>query len=228
MFRLFAVILLSGIPVHSTPLAAAPATTTDRTGEVLAVAGRVNAQAADLPARRLQRGDAVYTPERIVTGKRASIEIRFSDGGRLQLGPESEFELTRYDWREDAAAFTVRITKGVFRLVTGLIARRDPERYLAGMLTVSIGVRGTDFAGETDGQSARVVLLESEDGAPAAIEVWNDYGRVRIDQAGYGTEIPDTHSPPSPPRHMRLEGVSNLARTLGQVQRLQMPRPPQR
>ncbi|MCZ6802588.1 MAG: hypothetical protein O7D86_01265 [Proteobacteria bacterium] len=57
------------------------------------------------------------------------------------------------------------------------------------------------------------------------IEVYNEFGSVIIDEAGYGTEIPDEFSPPSPPRRMRLRTITNLMRSLQSIQRINTPRP---
>lgn len=200
----------------------------ERAGEVQRAYGSVQAQSLGAAPRALQRGDALYAQDRVYTGRRSGVDIRFSDGGRLQLGAHAEFELAGYRWQDQAGAFALRVSKGVFRLVSGLIGRYNRDQYNVNVGVATIGIRGTDFAGEVIGESARVVLLEAEDGAPTAIEVSNAYGSVLIDQPGYGTEIPDAHSPPSAPRRMRLEGVHNLMRSIGQVQRLPLQRTPPR
>ena len=56
-----------------------------------------------------------------------------------------------------------------------------------------------------------------------AVEVANAFGSVVLDEAGYGTEIPDANSPPSPPRRMRLRSITNLTRTLQSVGRIRLP-----
>ena len=53
--------------------------------------------------------------------------------------------------------------------------------------------------------SAKVALLEPEKaGAGSAIVVENQFGSVVIDKPGYGTEIPDEKSPPSPVKRCRF------------------------
>jgi hypothetical protein len=59
-----------------------------------------------------------------------------------------------------------------------------------------------------------VVLLEPERGGGSAIVVENKFGSVVIDQPGYGTEIPDEKSPPSPVRRMQLRTLDNLLRVI--------------
>ena len=90
----------------------------------------------------------------------------------------------------------------------------------------TIGIRGTTVGGEVVGEAATIVLLEGDEpGAPSAIEVGNDYGRVILDETGYGTHVPDAHSPPSPPRRMSLRTIESLVRNLNSIQRNAVPRP---
>jgi hypothetical protein len=115
----------------------------------------------------------------------------------------------------------------VFRVATGAIARLRPRAFRVATPTATIGIRGTQFGGETDGARALVVLLEPERGAEAgAIVVSNAFGSVEIEEPGFGTEIPDAASPPSPPRRMQLRAVDNLVRSFSNLQRLQVPRLP--
>jgi hypothetical protein len=69
--------------------------------------------------------------------------------------------------------------------------------------------------GKTVDASAKVALLEPEgaDG-PTAIVVENQFGSVLIDKPGYGTEIPDEKSPPSPVQRMQLRTIDNVLRAI--------------
>lgn len=185
-----------------------------------------HAQAPGAPARKLATGDPVYAAERIRTGAGTALQIEFTDKGRFTLGPNAEFEVSRYSHASGGEeAFYSRVLKGAFRFVTGLIARKERQNLQVGVVVATIGIRGTHFEGEVierqekDGQtvdaSARVVLLEPEgsDGG-SAILVENRFGSVVIDQPGYGTEIPDEKSPPSPVRRMQLRTLDNLLRVI--------------
>jgi hypothetical protein len=69
------------------------------------------------------------------------------------------------------------------------------------------------------------MLLEPEGEArPTSIEVSNAFGSVVIDEPGFGTEVPDANSPPSPPRRMQLRAVQNLMRSLQSISRIRTPR----
>jgi hypothetical protein len=63
--------------------------------------------------------------------------------------------------------------------------------------------------------SAKVALLEPEasDGGNAIV-VENKFGSVVIDKPGFGTEIPDEKSPPSPVKRMQLRTIDNVLRSL--------------
>jgi hypothetical protein len=89
----------------------------------------------------------------------------------------------------------------------------------------TIGIRGTHVEGEVterqvkDGQtvdaSAKVALLEPEGADPHnAIIVENKFGSVVVDKPGYGTEIPDEKSPPSPVQRMQLRTIDNVLRAI--------------
>lgn len=205
--------------------AAAPAI-----GKVARITGSQlgNAEAPGAPARKLAAGDPVFASERIRTGAGTVLQIEFTDKSRFVLGPNSEFEVGRYSYASGGAAddaFHSRFIKGAFRFVTGLIARSPSKNMTVSVSVATIGIRGTQVEGEvTDrlekgGQtvdaSAKVVLLEPEGShTGSAIVVENKFGSVVIDKPGYGTEIPDEKSPPSPVKRMQLRTIDNLMRSI--------------
>jgi hypothetical protein len=188
-----------------------------------------SAQAPGGPVRKLAEGDPVFAGERIRTGAGTALQIEFTDKSRFTLGPNAEFEVERYFQAAGGSsgeeAFTSRVFKGAFRFVSGLIARRKHENVRVITAVATIGIRGTHFEGEvserqekggkTVDASAKVALLEPEGSdAGNAIVVENKFGSVVIDKPGYGTEIPDEKSPPSPVKRMQLRTIDNLLRTL--------------
>jgi hypothetical protein len=183
-----------------------------------------HAQAPGAPARKLTAGDPVYAGERIRTGAGTVLQIEFTDNSRFTLGPNAEFEVARYGYGSGEEAFYSKVIKGAFRFVTGLIARKERKNVQVGVLVATIGIRGTQVEGEVserqekDGRmvdaSAKVVLLEPEGSDDHAIIVENQFGSVVVDKPGYGTEIPDEKSPPSPVRRMQLRTIDNLLRVI--------------
>jgi hypothetical protein len=198
-------------------------------GQVSKMTGNNVAEARqpDGTARKLGVGDAVYSGEHIWTDKSTSVNIQFADESRFSLGPNTEFVIEKFKYKQgaDEDAFHSRILKGVFRFVSGLIAHAKGRDMTVHARVATIGIRGTQVEGEVidrqekDGAtvdaSAKIVLLEPEEaGKQTSIVVSNEFGSVVIDKPGYGTEIPDEKSPPSPVRKMQLHTIENVLRAL--------------
>jgi hypothetical protein len=198
-------------------------------GQVSKMTGNNVAEARqpDGSARKLGVGDSIYSGEHIWTDKGTSVHIQFADESKFSLGPNTEFVIEKFKYAKGGEddAFHSRIVKGVFRFVSGLIAHGKGRDMQVRARVATIGIRGTQVEGEvTDRQekdgttvdaSAKIVLLEpEEEGKATSIVVSNEFGSVVIDKPGYGTEIPDEKSPPSPVRKMQLRTVENVLRAL--------------
>jgi hypothetical protein len=210
-------------------IVALPAHAAVSAGKVKSIRGSATATTRTAEPRELQKGAQVFAGEKIDTGSRSFVLLEFADKTRFALGQNSTMEVNEFVYKGSAEEDTLatRVLKGAFRFVSGLISKRKP-RSMAVRLGViaTIGLRGTTVAGEVDGDTAQVVLMDPEDpDRPTAIEVFNDFGAVTIDEPGFGTDIPDANSPPSPPRRMKLRTIENLMRTLQSVGRVSVPRP---
>src|SRR6266705_1843103 len=173
--------------------------------------------------------DSPFEGERSRPGAGKVLQIEFTDKSRITLGRNAEFEVERYFQAAGGVsgeeAFHTRVLKGAFRYVSGLIARNKRQNVRITVAVATIGIRGTHFEGEvterqekggkTVDASAKVALLEPEGSdAGNAIVVENKFGSVVIDKPGFGTEIPDEKSPPSPVKRMQLRTIDNLLRVL--------------
>jgi len=192
--------------------------------------GVVGAIAGDQPPRRLDTGATIASGERIQVGADSNVTLRFRDESRFDIGARGVLVVDRFETgkKPEESAFVTRILKGSFRFVTGLIAKTRPSSMRVVMPVATIGIRGTNVAGEADETSAKVILLEPEDDPrrSTAVEVSNQFGSVLIDQPGFGTEIPDQFSPPSPVRRMQVRQVEDLLRAIrSSGMRMQPPRP---
>ncbi|MEX2517449.1 MAG: FecR family protein [Gammaproteobacteria bacterium] len=196
-------------------------------GSVTELKGSASAQRADEPERELSVGADIHVDDIINTAADATIKLRFADDTQFELGSNASFRVDAYDFDAgaDSGGFSARVLKGAFRFVTGLVARKEPQSFQVQTAVATIGIRGTHVIGEADATSSTVILLAGEDGSVGAINVSNEFGAVDIDQADYGTEIPDEFSPPSPPRRMQMNTIQNLTRGLQNIQRMNIPRP---
>lgn len=201
-----------------------------RAGGISRITGEAVAQArsGDGSVRDLAQGAAVYSGDTISTGKDTTLDILFEDGSRFSLGQGSALVVDKFVYsngNKTGDSFHSHILKGLFRFVSGLIAKSQSRDMTVGVSVGTIGIRGTHVQGEVserqekDGvrvdASARVMLLEpEEEGKQTAIVVSNEFGSVVVDQPGYGTEIPDEKSPPSPVRRMQLHTIENIQRAM--------------
>jgi len=205
-----------------------PAYAADQAGQVEAVKGTAWGQLHGEQPRKLEEGAPIFTTDTIKTEANSTIQLLFKDQTKFSLGAEAEMNIEKFNDQGSAEekGFSSRVLKGTFRFVTGLIAKEKPEAMEVNTAVATIGIRGTHVAAEATATSATIILMEPEDTSrKTAIEVSNQYGKVDIDEPGYGTEIPDQFSPPSPPRRMRLETINNIMRSMQSIQRINIPRP---
>jgi hypothetical protein len=200
----------------------------DVVGKAIKVSGTVHAKLETQEKRKLSIGKSIFEKDLVTTEKDSSVTLLFSDETRFELGADSSLQVNKYLFEKDAGkdSSSIEVIKGTFRFVSGLIAKQKPESMEVNTSVATIGIRGTNVVGEVNATSATIILVEPEDSSTkTAIEVSNKFGSVTIDEPGYGTEIPDAYSPPSPPRRMSLQTINNLTRSLQSIQRVNMPRP---
>ncbi|MDZ7751305.1 MAG: FecR domain-containing protein [Gammaproteobacteria bacterium] len=207
--------------LSSTALAGNQAVVQELVGEVWAVD-------AEGVRRQLVLGTEVATSETLHTGTGSRVVLAFDDDSRFELGADAAMLVRHYVFkpRDPESRLVTRIFRGAFRFVSGAIARLRGEGMRVELSVATIGIRGTRVAGEADATSARVMLLEPEDD-PArytAIEVSNSFGSVVVDKPGWGTEVPDEYSPPTPPRRMQLDSINRLNRSMQTIRRVITPR----
>jgi len=205
-------------------------------GKVTALEGEAWVDEGFWSKKELEVGSIVYAGDTVQTDDDSRINMRFLDETFFTLGPDAKMTIDAYDEDENAVvSFGASVLRGAFRFVSGLLSKKKPEAMNVQITTATIGVRGTHVAGEvferqeengvvTREASAVVTLLEDENGADTSILVYNDYGSVVVDEPGYGTEIPDEHSPPSPVRRIQLRSIENLMRALRNATRSATPR----
>lgn len=210
-----------------------PADARDVAGKITFLKGEAWVQQG-VARQLLDTGSIIYSGDQIRTGADSNLYLRFLDKTFFALGPQAKMDVETYnDSDDDSGGFAASILRGAFRFVSGLLASEKPEKFTVRVSVGTIGVRGTHVAGEVFERqesdsgvieaSANVMLLEDEDGDATAIEVSNQYGSVVIDEPGFGTEIPDEHSPPSPVRRMQIRSINNLMRAIRNTTRRKLP-----
>ena len=129
-------------------LGTAPAWADIPAGEVIIASGEVIAIQSDSTTRPLQRKSEFYAGETIQTGTDAYAHLKFNDGALLALRADSQFRVDEHHFDVDNAANSstiLSLLKGGLRIITGLVAKQNPDKYKVNTPAGTIGVRGTDF-----------------------------------------------------------------------------------
>jgi hypothetical protein len=145
-----AVLALAAATAQAQPEAAAPAASA-RAGTFKQVQGQAWVGRAE-PRRAAQPGDGLAETDRLSTGTDGSATIVLKDGTALTVGPNSTVDLSRFqfDSTTQQGHLLLDLLRGSVRVVTGLLARINPERFQVQTPTSVVGVRGTDFIVETE------------------------------------------------------------------------------
>jgi hypothetical protein len=133
------------------PVLAQADNSASRAGIVKVVNGDVRIRDA-LGERALKSGDAVFENARLISAKDAYASMILRDGTTLVLGSNSQFEVQKFafDATTQNGNILVNLLQGSMRMLTGLIAKVNPELIQVKTKTLSVGIRGTDFIVETE------------------------------------------------------------------------------
>jgi len=118
-------------------------------GTVQHLSGTLSAQRPDGTARLLSEKSTVREGDVLTTGANTYAQIRFTDGGRITLRPDTQMRIEGYRFEERAPErdnFFFALLKGGLRAITGLISKRgNRDSYRLRTPTATVGIRGTDF-----------------------------------------------------------------------------------
>jgi hypothetical protein len=138
--------ILASILVFALSASSVAATQEDSAGMVVASRGEVIAM-ANGGSRELKQGDFVYVNDEILTSARSFAVLQFTDGAKVTVRPDSTLIIEQYLYAgngEDAA--TLNLVSGGLRVITGAMAKTNPENYKVRTPVALMGVRGTEFS----------------------------------------------------------------------------------
>ena len=149
--------LLAQAQTPATPAPAAPAAAIaadSQAGFLKSVRGNVQLLSAAGTARPASAGDALGAVDRIVTGPDSSASIVLRDDTTLVIGPSSRMDLKEFHFDSTTrdGGLLVSLLRGSMRMITGLIGKTNPDAVRVETQTATIGIRGTDFIVQADGQ----------------------------------------------------------------------------
>ena len=128
--------------LSASTLVAAP----DSTGMVVASRGEVIAL-SNGGSRELKQGDFIYIDDEIMTTNRSFVVLQFEDGAKVTVRPDSTLIIEQYVYNGNADdAAELNLVSGGLRVITGAMAKSNPENYKVRTPVALMGVRGTEFS----------------------------------------------------------------------------------
>ncbi|MYM24895.1 iron dicitrate transport regulator FecR [Duganella sp. FT135W] len=117
-------------------------------GVVVQVSGAMSARSPSGAVKALLVKSEVESGDTLVTSAGAYAVVRFIDNSELALKPGTTVKIDQFAFDEakpeaDHAAYT--LVKGGLRSITGLLGKRNKERFAMKTPSATIGIRGTTF-----------------------------------------------------------------------------------
>ena len=179
---------------------------------------------ADVPIGRMSSGQNVFLGDDITVGADGRLQILLLDETVFTLGANAVMRIDRFVYDPDDSdrnELAATIQSGVFRFVSGQVARLKKGGFNVKLPDATIGVRGTSVAGSigADG-TATIILLGPAPGnalgLPAgAIRVDNALGGVNVTRPGFATTLTAT-APPTAPAKATLEELTKVEAPLAE------------
>jgi hypothetical protein len=129
-------------------------------GEVTLIIGKSSIDRAAGPTEP-QKGGSVQEGDVIRTSDNGHVHIKFIDGARVSVRPNSVFRIHEFKYNpSEPAASVVRLSldSGEARSISGAAAQAAKERFRLNTPLVAIGVKGTDFVTQVSKDVIRVTV----------------------------------------------------------------------
>jgi hypothetical protein len=117
-------------------------------GTVVNLSGPLMAKKGDGTVKVLALRSEVEQGDTLVAERNTYAQIKFIDNSEVTLKPNTTFKIDAFAYDEkkpdaDNASFT--LVKGGLRSITGLLGKRNKEKFALKTPTATIGIRGTTF-----------------------------------------------------------------------------------
>ncbi|MFC1722736.1 FecR domain-containing protein [Nanoarchaeota archaeon] len=133
-------------------------------GAVAAVTGEVTVIHANGSTEKLSSGKSIYHDDKIIIGS-GKMQVMLLDETVFSMGSNTDLVLDEfvYDPNDKSIGdIAVSMSKGVFRFVTGKVARKKPTLMKIKLPGGWIGIRGTDFVVSHEESISSLHLHEGE------------------------------------------------------------------
>jgi len=141
---------MRAIPLLVAALLAGPAFAAD-VGLVKVSTGAVQIERAGAKLKA-EVGAAIHVADVLRTGPDGSAGITFSDNSLLSIGPNTVFEIDKYqfDTTTHVGEFQGSLKQGKLAAISGKMVKQSPESMKIRTPSAVMGVRGTEFVVQVD------------------------------------------------------------------------------
>jgi hypothetical protein len=120
-------------------------------GTIVQLSGPLMARKADGAMRVLSMKSEVESGDTLVTEKNTYAMVKFIDNSEITLKPSTTFKVENFSYdagKPDGDNASFNLVKGGLRSVTGLLGKRNKEKFSMKTPSATIGIRGTTFIAE--------------------------------------------------------------------------------
>lgn len=176
-------------------------------GSITHLGGVLTATHADGTSRMLAVKSEILEGDTLKTEVNTFARIKFTDGSEVVLRPETVFKVDAYSYttaRTQQDSFLVSLLKGGMRSVTGLLGKRNPDRFKLNTAAATIGIRGTHFGALLcNNDCSNIPTVSGQvpqnglhtDTAQGTVVVYNAAGMIEV-PAGAFSYTPSATAPP--------------------------------
>ena len=172
-------------------------------GEPAGVAGAVSGAVGLVsPAKQIaspvavNSGDGIVMGDGLSTGADSRLQVMLLDESAITLGPDAQITIDEFVYdpaNTNTNALSASLAKGAFRLVTGAIARQNPEGTALTLPNAVLTIRGTTVIGAC-AATCFVALAGSGDAntagkKPSEVTLKSPKNEVVLKRTGYYVEI---------------------------------------
>jgi hypothetical protein len=171
-------------------------------GKIIYIKGKVSIQ-RDSKLQPATVGMLLEQKDTVLTEKASVVKLLFKDNSAISLGGKSDFNIDEYffDGTKDSVA-KFKVKRGIFRIITGKIAKVMPSNFKLKTKTTTISIRGTIFSG--------IVTKKGEEWFCEKGVIYARSKGVSIDvQKGYSTKIKYGKTPTKPKKY-KSESLKKL------------------
>jgi hypothetical protein len=139
-------------------------------GTVVQLSGPLLAKKADGAVRILSMKSEIESGDTLVTEKNTYAMVKFIDNSEITLKPSTTFKVENFSFdagKPDGDNASFNLVKGGLRSVTGLLGKRNKEKFAMKTPSATIGIRGTTFIVDWIEPTEQAVAV-----AAAAREAW--------------------------------------------------------